>query len=584
MARRFHQNSSQALAADKTLSAFAKRPYGGVFLFIPQFWFGFALALISASFLSADHYRPWVNFHAEAIAISGALLGGAVLMLQQGGFYAPRFWLLWVGCAGFGALLQWWVLPGIYAGDIVIAAVFLGALICTIALGSHAARSSETLTLFALGALVIASTLSAFIGILQWLSLTDILGVFGVHTDFGDRAMGNVAQPNQLGTLLLMGLCAQAYLFDQRHFTRTIFAVLVVLSTLTLALTQSRTALLSATFLSVFVFFPGAVRLHIQRRWMCLWLLFFWGLFLITPAISEELLIGGGRNVSLISSSSRDVVWKQVIDAILQHPWMGYGWNRTATAQMASVTSLPGILTFTYAHNVVLDFLAWYGVPAGLGLMGALAYWFCNRWRRINTPLGACAFAALIPFAIHSLLEFPFAYGYFLATAGFLAGVVEASVEAPRMKVRRLIAAPLLAGLAILGSIAAYEYLEVEEDFRVARFANMRIGRTPEGFAYSEIYVLNHMGEMLDASRMRPHPGMPLADIELLKRVAKRFPYGALTYRYVEALALNEQMDAAKQELKVLHGLYGPMYYQAIRVEIAERGGGYPALLQLLEE
>lgn len=584
MAPRSRLNSCPARAAAKTLLGLAKRPRGGVFLCTPQFWIGFALVLISASFLSADHYRPWVNFHAEAIAIAGALLGGAALIARTGGFYAPRFWLLWTGCAGLAALLQCWMLPGIYAGDIVIAAIFLGALICAVALGLHIAQVPSSLALLALGTLAMTSTLSALIGILQWQSLSETLGVFGVHIDFGDRAMGNVAQPNQLGTLLLMGLCAHAYLFDRRHFTRATFALLVAVSTLALALTQSRTALLSATLLTVFAFFPGSERLCIQRRWIVLWLLGFWALFLITPAINAELLIGGGRNVPLISSNSRDIVWKQVGYAILQNPWVGYGWNRTATAHMAAVGILPGELTFTYAHNVVLDFVAWYGVPVGLGLTGALAYWFWSRWRRLNTPMGACSFAALIPFAVHSLLEFPFAYGYFLVTAGVLAGIVEASVGSQVQRVRVFVAGPFVAVIAVLGAITVYEYLEVEEDFRVARFANMRIGRMPEGFAYSNIHVLTQMGEMLQASRMRPHPGMKIEEMALLERVAKRFPYGALTYRYVEALALNGKIDTAKEELHVLRGLYGPTYYKAIRVDIAERGESYPTMMQLLND
>ena len=169
-------------------------------------------------------------------------------------------------------------------------------------------------------------------------------------------------------------------------------------------------------------------------------------------------------------------------------------------------------------------------------------------------------------------------------TAGVLVGIVEVSVGTRRKRIGVSVVGPLLAGLITLCSIVAYEYLQVEEDFRVARFANMRIGRVPEGFVYSEIHVLTQMGEMLEASRMRPHPGMPPEDIALLKRVANRFPYGALTYRYVEALALNDRIDAAKEELLVLRGLYGPEYYQAIRVEITERGSDYPTLLQLLDD
>lgn len=545
---------------------------------------GLALVLIGASYLSADHYRPWVNFHAEAVAIAGAFVGGAALIVQRSSFYVPRFWLLWVGCAGAVALLQWWVVPGIYLGDIVIALIFFGALTCAVAIGWHVGQSPTPLSGLAFGALALAASLSAFVGILQWLSLSEILGVFAVHIDYGERAMGNVAQPNQLGTLLLMGLCANAYFFDRHHFSRWTFGLLASVFTLALALTQSRTALLGATALAIFAFSPGVAPLRIRRQWVVCWALIFWLMFLLAPAINDWLMIGGGRNVPLTSSNSRDIIWKQVGYAILQNPWVGYGWNRTATAHMASAAALPGELTFTYAHNAVLDFLAWYGVPIGLGLMGSMTYWFWSRWRKLNTPQGIFAFAALIPFVLHSLLEFPFAYGYFLVTAGVLVGMVEAAVRAPCKRVGAFIAAPVLTGLAVLGAIAGYEYLKVEDDFRVARFANMRIGRMPEGFTYSEIHLLTQMGEMLQASRMRPSPGMSSAEIELLMRVAQRFPYGALTYRYVEALALNNQIGAAREELRVLRGLYGSAYYKAIRVEIMERGGQYPELLLLLED
>lgn len=584
MARTFHLNSSPVLAAVKILSDLSKRPCGGVFLCSSRFWAGFALVLIFASFLSADHYRPWVNFHAEAIAVAGAVLGGAALIAQRGGFYFSRFWFLWVGCAGAAALIQWWLLPGIFFGDVVIAVIFLGALLCSISLGLNVGQSQGTFVSLAFSLLGLVSCLSGLIGILQWLSLSDILGVFGAHTDIGDRAMGNIAQPNQLGTLLLMGLCAHTYLFDRRQFSGFTFSLLVLVTTFALALTQSRTALLSATALALFAFSPGASRLRIKGGWIALWLLIFWALFLAIPAVNDWLLLGGGRNIQLMSSNSRDIVWKQTGYAIMQQPWLGYGWNRTATAHMAAAAVLPGELTFTYAHNVVLDLLAWYGVPLGIGLTGSLAYWLWSRWKKLNTPMGVCAFAAIIPFAIHSLLEFPFAYGYFLVTAGLLVGIVEVSVGAQGLRMRRFFVVPMLALLGALSSVTVYEYLSVEEDFRVARFSNMRIGRTPEGFVYSDIRVLTHMRDMLKASRMHPHADMTIEEIELLKQVAKRFPYGALTYRYVEALALNSKVEDAKRELKILLGLYGPKYYSAIRIEIAERGRTYPALLELLED
>lgn len=540
--------------------------------------------LVNISFLSADHYRPWSSFHAEAAAIAGILFGAIVLTVRREGFSTPLFWFFWSGCVTAASLLQWWLLPDIFAGDLVIAGIFMSSLVCAVALGHYVGQNRGELLVAALGTLAGVSTLSAFIGILQWLSLGDILGVFGVPTAVGERAMGNVAQPNQLGTLILMGLCAYAYLFDRRYINNVTIILLAAVSTFAIALTQSRTALLSATALTAFLCISSRAKLRTRRGWISFWLAALWFIFFLTPTVNDWLLIAPMRDVPLMSSSGRDSLWKQVGYAILQHPWRGYGWNRTATAQMAAVSALPGEFTITYAHNVVLDFMAWFGVPVALGLVGALVYWFWSRWRQLDSPLGFCSFAALIPFGVHSMLEYPFAYGYFLMTAGLLAGIVEASVGASCQQVSRRVATPLLAMIVVLGLVTVYEYIEVEEDFRATRFANLHIGPVPESFEYSSFHVLTQMRMMLRATRIRPHTGMTSSDIALLRRAANRFPYGALTYRYVEALALNEQIDAAKKELLILRGLYGRIYYQSIQLEIAERGRSHPALLKLLED
>ena len=525
-----------------------------------------------------------MNFHAEAIAIAGAFLGGVVVVLSKKESPISRFWLIWVLVCFVVVVIQQWWLPGIYIGDVAIAFIFLGSLIFSVMFGVHIAQASTQNCLFALGVFAAVSTLSALIGILQWLSLSDILGVFGVHTDFGDRAMGNLAQPNQLATLLLMGVCALTYLFQKRVLERFTFTLIVAILTFAIALTQSRTALLSASALAVYSFAPFSKTLSLQRRWIIVWLGGVWALFLVMPIINAGMLIGVGRDVPLTSSNSRDVVWTQVGHAIMQRPWTGYGWNRTATAHMASVEAFPGELTFTYAHNIFLDFLAWYGVPLGAALVGALIYWFWSRWRKLHTDTGVYAFAAIIPFAIHSLLEFPFAYGYFLVVAGLLVGMVEATTESRTVVCKKSVVLSVLLSLTVVGVVVVNEYLKVEEDFRVARFENMRIGRVPEGYFYSQIYVLAQMGEMLEASRMRPTPGMCQEDIKLLGRVAKRFPYGALTYRYVEALALNGEIELAKRELRILRGLYGPIFYRGVLGEIMQREINYPVLRLLVDQ
>ena len=173
----------------------------------------------------------------------------------------------------------------------------------------------------------------------------------------------------------------------------------------------------------------------------------------------------------------------------LQAPWFGYGWNQTAAAQIAVAGAHPGDMTFTYAHNIVLDLLLWNGLPLGILITLACGYWFVTRMLRARNVEAVYAMAALLPFAMHSMVEFPFAYAYFLITAGLLIGIVEASTaRRPPITVSTRWLWPVLAVWAGVGSVIAFEYFQVEEDFRIVRFENLRIGTTPSSYEVPEIH------------------------------------------------------------------------------------------------
>jgi len=110
------------------------------------------------------------------------------------------------------------------------------------------------------------------------------------------------------------------------------------------------------------------------------------------------------------------------------------------------------------------------------------------------------------------------------------------------------------------------------------------MGTTPVGYEPPKIYLLTQLGTMLEAARLQPHPDMSASEIETLRVVARRFPFGSLGYRYALALALNGQLGQAQKQLQVMRGMYGERYYRAVLQDLRERQAQDPRLTALLVE
>lgn len=544
----------------------------------------FGLLMFGLSWLAYDHYRPWVNFHSEALACAGALLLFAGQLLGGSGRFNCPGIVRWVLLAAVLPWVWWAIGIGLFASDALMVSLYLLALAAMIVVGWYWAASAPR-WLDALAWTVVAfAALSGLIGLLQWLQMTLPFGMYVVQADFADRALGNMGQPNQLGTFLLMGIAALAHLFETRRLGRIAFGACIAFLTLPLVLTQSRAALLSAIVVTVFLAFK-AERL---RRWpLAAWAVAVFALTAAMPVISEFLYLSRGRDVeSLSRTQERIEIWRQVLSGIGQSPWWGYGWNQTPTAHAAGALEVPGSMTYGYAHNVVLDLMAWTGVPLGLLFVALVGWWLLSRAAAVKEPAAVAAIAGLLPLTVHSQVEFPFAYAYFLVAAGLLIGIVEAHHPAARAHAsalqRRWMVA-LAIPWTVAGAWVCYEYLLVEEDFRVVRFENLRIGQTSSAYEIPRIVLLGNLGEMLHAARIRPQPGMTPREIERLRKVALRFPWGALHLRYAYALALNGDPTGAALHMRVVRGMFGAEFFAAAKQELQGMQQRYPDVSAALD-
>jgi hypothetical protein len=136
-------------------------------------------------------------------------------------------------------------------------------------------------------------------------------------------------------------------------------------------------------------------------------------------------------------------------------------------------------------------------------------------------------------------------------------------------KRQRLVIA-LVCAFASFFAVSALEYVEVEEDFRIARFEAQRVGTVPDGYVRPNIYVLTQLDALLEAARISPAPELSQAKVEMARNVALRFPWPATQNRYALALALTGNSDEALRQLKTLRAMHGEKTYASIRANWVE--------------
>lgn len=547
------------------------------------------LVFLTGAWFPTDHFPPWLSFHSELLAFVGlGLVLAACLRSSAPTIAQPRIAAVLAGIA-LVPWLQWVCGVNSYAGDALLSSVYLVGFAAAVLVGFHigsTGTSGGIAPMTLMHVLWFSALVSAGIAIVQWLGLTSIFG--GLESWFlqiepGERAVGNLGQPNQLATLLLMGMAAYAGAHQKRVIGKAVFVLGIAFMTFGLVLSQSRTGLLSGLAVAAFLAWKGRrYRLGTPPVAFALWAMIFAIAFFALPYVSELFYLGKGRGMPLTENSARWRLWHQVALGIWESPWWGYGWNQTASAHMAGAQSLAGTLTLSYAHNIFLDVIAWVGIPLGVALIVAGLYWTASRAWRCQQPAPIFAMACALPVLVHSLLEFPFAYAYFLLLTGLMCGIVEArdaGGPAKAVPVRWLWG--IAGGTFALGIWLAYEYLLIEEDFRMVRYAGANIGSTPATYRAPTVHLNSHLGAMLYAAKVKPRPGMSNEEIAQLQTAAQRFAYQTLTFRYALALGLNGQPAEAGRQLALIKNLYGDADYATVKAQLALQQETYPQLREI---
>lgn len=544
----------------------------------------FGMLSIGIAWLVPTHFLPWMSWHSEVPAFFGVILlawCGWQRMQKaspNGHIAVPLAVLPFAMMAiiafaqRLGGLIPFW-------GNVWTIWLYLALCIAGITFGRAALApghncglpdaNKESCTNFAL-ILAIFSIIATAISFAQVFSLGDNSGWIVQMIDIR-RPGGNLAQPNHLATIQAMGAASALYLFSQKKMTTFSLSLLLGYLGSGVAITESRTGALSITVLLLWWLRLETPKSATKRIWLpvAIWLLFV-SMFLAWPHILNSLLLTDEATMNL-TSSSRLVVWRQLLSAVVLHPWVGWGIGGVSKAHNAVASNYDISSPFTYSHNIILDMVLWLGIPASIALIVPCSFWGAKSMVQAKKPLQWYAIAIFIPLGIHSLFEYPFAYGYILAPPiMFLGFVAYKNTAKPLVLVSPNIAACFLVTCSVMMALSVKDYLKLNQEFTYARFEAARIGLAPHLADQQQTILLTQLAAMTRAARWTPSRSITVEQLDLLQRIALQYPWVATQYRYAVALALSGQKTEAERQFKVMRAHYGTLKFLAVRAAVHE--------------
>lgn len=496
---------------------------------------------------------PWVAAWSDAVAISGLLILLAVTLpsLSANGHLSWQLAAI-AGISGAVLLLQVFAGKMLYIGDALTAILYIGSWIMAVIVGRRITTTpnKENNLSVVLGSWLLAALLSIGVALAQWTDTLE-LGIYVADLPPGGRPFSNLAQPNNFSTLCFLGLCVILWFFQAKRIGRIVFWLGVWFLLTGIIMSQSRTGMLQVGALTVWaLLFRTHTNLRISRMQVVALCSLFVAGVLLWPNICEWLLLPQGRLMSeTVQAGVRLPYWLAMLDAIGREPLLGYGWQQVGLAQQRVALDHPTIpVLFEHSHNLLLDLLLWNGIPIG-GLIAILLMWWSAAHIRACRRAEAVWLLAIVGgILLHSMLELPLEYAYFLIPLGFTMGAIEGllpsasiSVHPPRWL---LILGTILLSLLFLR--ISHEYLIAEENFRTLREESAHIGVSRIVTPAPQLKFLTQLQAFLEFTRTEATTDMTADQIEWMRKVSERFGYAPVLFRYALAAGLNgRQKDAS---------------------------------------
>lgn len=398
-----------------------------------------ALLAVAVPSLLAYSLSPSATLINQCLAV--ALWGGFALLLpaSQLGPALRRAWplaavLVLLAAAALGSW-GWGSLPWSLAAAAlsVLAPALLLALLG--AAESAAGGGARVWSALAWG-LLVAGIGSALVALVQVFMPRWADGMLVAHSALVGRAVGNLRQPNHLCSLLLWALVSAVSLHELGQLPRRLLWPIAVLLVFAVELSASRTGAVGLLLLPLWALLdrrlsPAARRLLLMAP--LVYALAYaamagYGHF-SSQAVGAGARIAAEASAAAQSTNSRWNVWGNTWALVRAQPWTGVGFGEYNLAWTLTPFAHRPTAYFDHAHNLPLHLMAELGVPLALLVLALLGQALLLAWRRCARLDGQAgiaarsALAAVLMILLHSLVEYPLWYSYFLLPSALAWGV-----------------------------------------------------------------------------------------------------------------------------------------------------------------
>ncbi len=408
--------------------------------------------------------------------------------------------------------------------------------------------------------LLVGAELNALIGVQQHYRWNTPLNQV-VVMKISSSVFGNLAQPNHFANYIALGLISLGLLYRQQRLKAGYVAALAAPLLFVMTLSGSRSSWLYLLVMAGLAWWWGR-RDAAQRPLLRYSLLLVAGFGVMHLVVQLPFMAGADSSIDTMQrlfggigmGSIRLYLWREAGLIFMQSPWLGVGFGQFAwhhfqllpVLQQGNITGL-----YNNAHNLIFQLAAEAGIAGLLALLVPIGAWLYGLRRATQDAARWWGYAALGVLAIHSLLEYPLWYSYFVAVAAVLLGALDETRY--RLELRNAgrisVVAILLMGLLTLAQLrSGYHQLEQALTMRPAsadgrsaielmRDDLVAVHRGSLLLPYAELF----MSSMIDTQAERLQE-----KLELNTRVMRFAPIGAVTYRQALLLAQIGRQEQAE--------------------------------------
>jgi len=520
-------------------------------------------------FINRHHSQPIVSFYSEWLALSLGIAAGVALLTRQ-------FWLhlvipkttIYLFLLAVVFAIQAVLIPGPYAARWLVPTLYLAwaFLLMILAAWLRQTLGKEKIVEVLAWFLVVGGLLSAFAGLVQYIGYGGWVGPY-VAFKLSTAVYGNIAQQNHFASHLLLATAGLCYLFSRNSLSAALSIILLIFFALMVSLSTSRAVLLYAISLSALSVAGYLKSRDAVNARLGLFSVLFLATYIGAQFLFEhlnpwlmELVRDWSQNDDFLAHSTAlekffksplgleirasecHKAWLMFLDAPVFGIGIGnYAWYSFSYQTLPEFSGIDKPQLFGHSHNLFAQIAAETGLAGLTILLVWLAGWAKQFYRNWTQPDWFIAAVLLVIF-IHSNLEFPLWYSYFLGIAAFMFGLGDSRTMQPKVAPRSgQIGAGLvlLLGFALLGyTLSGYrDLLHLSLPYSLLtpqekRDAALEVANNPLLVPYAEISLLAVTAIRKDVIK---------ENIATLTRVYRNTPDPDKVYALVTYLALNNQ-------------------------------------------